>query len=38
MNHKLLLFLLLALAKPVFSQDYMNEIPSNGEALMEWSE
>jgi hypothetical protein len=26
MNHKLLLFLLLALAKPVFSQDYMNEI------------
>lgn len=26
MNHKLLFFLLLVLAKPVFSQDYMNEI------------
>jgi hypothetical protein len=26
MNHKLLFFLILALAKPVFSQDYMNEI------------
>lgn len=26
MNHKLLLFLLLALAQPVFSQDYMDEI------------